>query len=536
MNKRLIDKLLDFSHKHGDEVICRLFKNDEICELVFNDLLSTDDCWEPEYFQSCIEFIKSLDFESLLTFYNYIINNNLGYLYWMVNANNDILFKISKFIINKHCTRDYRSLMETIEMNIDTTSIEKLRKKYIDFELSSFDTNEQMLSNYYYFYQELVKNNLLASIKLDDILNMKNSFYIKVPKNLEEEFKTAIQNADYKKIELLFKLISRIEITNLIIDYHFEGQPYDVLIDIEEMLRYQKSGMKVIDDKYIDLYLRILDLDNISFNNAIELHKKMKLIDIKSQFYDDYRKTLDNQYQDIKNSILNEETIKKYKSQNLTKKNNIPIYYLDGEKFYALVKSLGLHKFNIENGYFKNAADLPSFSIISNDNLSVFSESKDNINIIFSSFNPSQIVFTYPCDVGCDCYIINGQQPTSNVNKIYTKDELTNVLSSYNHIIYRNQNIDNNDELNNRLECPKVLGVCAYDEISYKELDFAKKYNLPIVLINTKSYKKPIYKKMDYASHVEEVNCLDYEYDVYPKIDVENKRRNKIKEKIYLNN
>lgn len=536
MDKRLIDKLLDFSHTHENEAISRLFKNQNVCELVFNDLVNTYECWEPEYYQSCVEFIKLLDLDSLLTFYSYIINNNLGYIDWMINVSNDILFKILQFSANKYCTRDYRHLIQITEINIDVTMIEKMRKQHIDFELLNFATNEQMLSNYYYFYQILVKNNLLSSMKIDDIINIKNSLYIKIPEKLEDEFRTAIQNAYYKKIELLFKLISRIEVSNLIIDYHFENQPFDVLVDIEEMLRYQKNGMKTIDDKNISLYLQVLDLDKISIDEAIALHQEMKLMNIKSQFYDDYRKTLDNQHQDIKESILNENTIKKFKDQCLTQTYGLPIYYLNGEKFYALVKSLGSHKFSIENGYFKNSAELPSFSLTSHDNLSIFSDYKfeDDINIIFSSFNPNQIVFTYPCDVGCDCDIIIGQRPTNNVNKIYTKDELTNVLSNYNHIIYRNQSLEKDDDLNNCLECPKVLGVYVYDEIFSKELEFAKKYNLPIILVNTKSYKKPAYKEMDYASHVEEDNYLDYDYDVYTNADVEEIRRNKIKKLIIL--
>ena len=531
MDKRLMDKLLNFSHTHEKEAISRLFKNKNVCELVFNELVNTYECWEPEYYQSCVEFIKLLDLDSLLTFYSYIINNNLGYIDWMTHVSNDILFKILQFSANKYCTRDYRHLIQITESNIDVTMIERIRKQYIDFELLNFATNGQMLSNYYCFYQTLVKNNLLSSTKMCDIINIKNNLYIKIPEKLEEEFNTAIQNADYKKIELLFKIISRIEVSNLIIDYHFENQPFDVLVDIEEILRYQENGMKTIDGKSMSLYLQILDLDKICIDEAIELHKKMKLINIKSQFYDDYRKTLDNQHQDIKESILNENTIKKYKNQCLTQTYGLPIYYLNGDTFYALVKSLGSHKFSIENGYFKNSAELPSFSLTSHDNLSIFSdcEFEDDINIVFSSFNPDQIVFTYPCDVGCDCDILTGQRPTNNVNKIYTKRELTNVLSDYNHIIYRNQSIEKDDDLNNRLECPKVLGVYVYDEISSKELDFAKKYNLPIILVNKKSYKKPVYKEMDYASHVEEDDYINYGYDDYTNVDVEEIRRNKIK-------
>ena len=534
MSKRLIDKLLDFLYTHDKASISKLFKNRNICELVFNDLVNTYECWEPEYYQSCVKFIKLLDLDSLLAFYSYIINNNLGYIDWMKYVSNDILLKVLQFSANKHCTRDYRHLMQIAEINVDTAMIEKTRKQYIDFELENFDAYGQMLSNYYNFFQTLVKNNLLSLMKMEDIIKMKNNFYIKIPENLGDDFYSAIQNGDYIKLEELFKLISRIEISNLIIDYHFENQPFDVLVDIEEMLRYQKNGIKTIDNKNISLYLQVLNLDRNDVAEVLDLHKKMKLLDIKTMFYDDYRKTLDSQYQDITRSILNEKTIKKYKNPSLTQTYGVPIYYLNGDMFYALVKSLGSHKFSIENGYFKNSADFPSFSLTSNDKLSIFSEFEleKSITLIFSSFNPSQIVFTYPCDVGCDPDYINGERPTHNVNKIYTKEELTNVLPSYNQIIYKNQSIDKDDELNNSLECPKVLGVYVYDEITPKELAFAKKYNLPIVLVNTKSYKKNVYKEIDYASHVDDENCLDYEYDVYTNLDVEEVRRNKVKKLI----
>jgi len=110
------------------------------------------------------------------------------------------------------------------------------------------------------------------------------------------------------------------------------------------MIEYNDSLIdKVIDEERIVLYKKILDFEELSFEERKKLYKECQkygnLVDL---FYDDYRKCRDNTYTNLISSAINPENMSKQLSLEKSQKYGVPIYELTGEKFYAFVHITGV--------------------------------------------------------------------------------------------------------------------------------------------------------------------------------------------------
>jgi hypothetical protein len=235
----------------------------------------------------------------------------------------------------------------------------------------------------------------------------------------------------------------------------------------------------------------------MSYQEILQFHKQLKEIDFVSKFYDDHRATKNNQVESIRKSILNEESIRQFENKDLSKKYDVPVYYLDGEPFYALVKSMSVSKNNVYTSgrtgittdkKFISAGDGSSFSLTSSDKLKTISDPKTEYHFIFSDFDISQVVHTFEND-SFTYYKRDAYNPSVYINRLYTPEQLVKSGIGYNEILMSTINNDRNDELNEKLKDIKVLGLYCYDEIYENDILTAKKYNIPIVLINTQKYK-----------------------------------------------
>lgn len=453
--------------------------------------------------------------------------NNIPYDFFQIIKDADVVIPprlindthFTNKVASINSTRDYRTFINYIETQHDPSLIETKRKKYINKKILNLNYQAEMLDHYHECFIDIE-----SFIKCNQPLNIEkiiykhfNIFGVVELKRVISNIQMSLFNKDIDEIKNILQTESKLELINMIIDYHFEDYPSNVLINIREMLNYQKNN-KVLNDNDISLYEEILNLDSYPISKIIKMHAKLLEIDVKAKFYDDYRKTKNDQLNDIKNSCLNKETILQYENKDLSNKYGIPVYYLNGENFYALVKSFHtLGKDSIVNHTFETNADLPSFSLTSHNNLHTFYDPRTNINLIFTDFKAEQIFHTYPDD-SFSSYDIK-HKVTNYIYKMDSKDELTKRLPyTYNEIIYRTKNIYKDDDLNNRLINPRILGVYAYDEINETQLEFAKKNNLPIILVNTKKYQNELTNT--------KFEGMTYDEGVYDNID--DKRRSSI--------
>ena len=117
------------------------------------------------------------------------------------------------------------------------------------------------------------------------------------------------------------------------------------------------------------------------------------------EFYNDVRNSRNKMYSLIREEILNEDKISKYLDKEETDKYGVNIYRLEGEPFFALVKSLSIDKaFELSSGDIHSYKDSGSFSIDASNKLDTFHDPKDNYNLIFNNFNIDQVVHMFPVD------------------------------------------------------------------------------------------------------------------------------------------
>ena len=541
--------LFDFS----DYMLLKLLQNYNFSDIHINFLMQSEKLYMmrrcTEYLMSNgkIKSINGLSYERLLLLMSYKISIPSNLL-----NENGFINKIASLAT----TKDYRFLISGLEKNNDVSNIEEARKKYIDKCLASINLQSGIFKNYDDLLNDL-ENGIIVYHRKNPLIEMRtgktyydnvsieetidddnyllsdkylNQFGYDELERLNSDIRYAIKRdlkqtstsgkRKYDTLRKNLRIETKVELTNMILDYHFEDLAYDILINLNEVLNYLKNTRMIISEENRKIYETFYNLDNMSIEEVISFHNEMKKFDVKSMFYDDYRKIKKDQAEDIRSSILNEEKIKSLYNQEMSDKYGVPIYYLDGEPFYALVKSTNdvrgekaiKGELIIKDGMFETNADLPSFSLTSNNNLSTFNDPRDVLNLIFSDFDPELIVHTYPKDSFTE-YDISSDRVTRKVNKLYSKDELTRN-NVYNEILFRARNKEKDDDLNNRISNPKVLGIYAYDRVEDWIVKVAKKNNLPIILINTKKYND-LDKAIDIkkAYHVPEyIDITNYNY------------------------
>ena len=76
-----------------------------------------------------------------------------------------------------------------------------------------------------------------------------------------------------------------------------------------------------------------------------------------------------------------------------------------------------------------------------------------------------------------------GLQATNRFNEIFSPSDLINNTTDFNEILYLENNLITKQDF-------KPDFIICYDDIYDREIEIAKKYNLEILLLNTKKYKQ----------------------------------------------
>ena len=289
---------------------------------------------------------------------------------------------------------------------------------------------------------------------------------------------------DINDIYNYLKGLSDNYLSNYIIDYHFEENLHNVMIDINELLQFYYRGNITIDKDRIDLYERIANIDYLSNEEKIMLHNEMKNYNIMEQFYDDMAYARDIVAESIKEYSLSSDTIKKYKDDKLSNKYGVDVYNVDGNPFFGIVKSGTHREDNLPTGH--------SYSLIGDGALGTFDNPSNNSTFLYDSndLNKEQIVHTFPFDSFTMYRPFNTDfKATDRVNMLLTADELVNKTMHYNEllILEKGRTITDMDD-----KIPKLKKIALYciDEISEHAIDVAKENNVGIILIDSKKYMR----------------------------------------------
>lgn len=407
--------------------------------------------------------------------------------------------------------KTYRFLVNDLEKSNDVEKLEKAREKYYENQINSFNKKSGMLKVYESLYEKLASMEEINPFSLmqtareifkdasdDEIFNLLNQIN-KV--NLE---------SGLNGIKEILKKESNIMLGNMIIDCHFKDYYLNVLKDVKQLCNFDALGGNALSNDKIEIYKKIIEINNLSYEEKLELNTKLGKKNYVEEFYNDVRNSRNKMYSLMREEILNEDKISKYLDKEETDKFGVNIYRLEGEPFFALVKSLSIDKaFELSSGDIHSYKDSGSFSIDASNKLDTFHDPKDNYNLIFNNFNIDQVVHMFPVDSFSG--YTRGENATDRVIELLTPKEFTGRSRNYNEVIIAQKNIGKPSDMGDRLPLPKPFAIYCYDEIGPNDIESAKNLGIGIVVVNTKKYN--IEKNDSQISMFDTMSSGKYNYD-----------------------
>lgn len=437
---------------------------------------------------------------------NYLINNNqfinlddINYSKLSRISSKNITIPqrlISKKLVEKISTIDdvnaYRFLVNNLSENNDVDSIEEARKKYYERELSQI--NEEGLLPEYAKLKEYLNNNGYLS----DIGNFLGDFY--------DNQDVISQLVFSKNTDETIKRLNDYKISNMVIDYLFEEVPTNIISDLNSMVEYQRHCLTLNEIEY-NMYFVLSKIDLLDTQKKLDLFHKLKNTDVKTKLYDDFSYAKEKMVEDINRSILNEQNIANFEDNELSSKYQIPIYHLNGQPFYALVRSWGAYKDEVLNeDEIDFRSDGSSFSLDGSKLLKTFVEPSRQYAVAYSGIPAKQLIHVFPTDSYSRYDRNSNGVPDRNsfaTNRVFnfmTPEQLTSTATSYNEVIISVPNSrkkSKGSDLDSKLVAPKPLAIYCYDKITTEDIESAKKLDIGIILVDTKSYEVDLSNRLD---------------------------------------
>ena len=300
--------------------------------------------------------------------------------------------------------------------------------------------------------------------------------------NEKKDIELGILKENFKDVMLN---ISNKWLNEYIIYYFFHDNYYNFLVNLNQVLRYlNNTKIDLIDKEHLSFYLDCYNLSKLSFKEKIQFFKNNYLKkDIQSMFYDDMRIVKNHSYHNLVGSLLKIDNAGKLYNEKLSKKYGVPVYYLNGEKFNSLVRNF-TDSDNEDDEEFElyinnnQKRDYYSFSFIGDRNINCICPDS-GYTLLYDDIDPELITHVYHDDSGTALAVRKNYFTTIVFNEIHTPDSLIDETNYYNELVIKKGK--------NGIK-PSAL-VC-YDVIDEKRLAFARKHNLPIVLINSKKYQQ----------------------------------------------
>lgn len=544
----LVQELDDYSYISDADMIKRILKNDRFFAKM-NAILTSckdislfldhDDILEFILSDSLRGFLNYLNYKSAIPVINYMLKKDMLNYFSYFSSNVQSLLLGDKNILNAVLNSNYlynillssdplvfsilvkNEKVKNIVLNLPIRDINRLVSSGVYFPLDiSLDSKFKSLfldiknvSLYRFYMNELEKNNNLASSEIDQIrdhdydfiyndfdnglsylsrqifghIDSGVNFYYLINDDLKLAFLRNNINMDDGNMvkNFLYKYDSDL-MRDILIDRFFKDVPLNFLKNLDVMINYtNKLDKNIIDDNRVFIYKKILNFDNLSFEEKKELYNECKKIpDFVSLFYDDYRLCRDHTYSSLVKDAINLADRTDLISLDKSKENGVPVYELNGEDFFAFVHVTSFPRTLPCNCdiWYKTSREGLSLSYIGNDNLTIFNDPSVFIVLGFSDLDYKRFVHLRESDSFSN-YNSNISSVSSFVQKMYTPRDFVNNTKGYNEIVYQERSV------NIPLDDIFPSYVVSYDFVTPGDISVAKKYNIPILLINTKKYK-----------------------------------------------
>lgn len=299
-----------------------------------------------------------------------------------------------------------------------------------------------------------------------------------------KKINTMYENNGIEEVYEYFKRLSENSLSNYIIDYLFEENYHNIIIDIRELLNFYYRGNIAIPKERVEIYDKISNIDLLTVEEKQELFNYLKKFNMIELFYDDMRMARYIVGEAIKEYSLSSETIKQYKDEKLSKQYGVDVYYMNDDFFFGIVKS-GRHMTDsLPAGH--------SFSLIGYGGIVTFRDPKESNTFLYDSddMNPEQLVHAFPFDSFTYYHPFeHSTNSTRRVNTLLMPDELVNVSYFYNELLMLEKGTN---EVGIESSIPEIKRIALYclDEIRSQDVEVAKQNNVGIVLVNSRKYQQ----------------------------------------------
>lgn len=433
-------------------------------------------------YEKAQNIILNYDFYTILSF----VTNKI---YFPANITSNKKFQ--ETILNIEDITTYRFFMDQLEQNnsLAAYEIDKIKEKIYDKEVEKYSDGLFLITK-----------------KIVNLYDKKENYSLLLTDDMKKYIiKEMINNS--KNMHDVFYKYDTLKMRNILIDRYFKDIPLNFLKNLNVMIQYNDSlNNKILDEKRTKIYKKILNFENLNYDERKELYYVCaKYENLAELFYDDYRKCRDNTYNNLIDLAINPKKMYNLLSIEKTKKYGVPIYELNGENFYAFVHITGPYKYNPNfyvEAWKEGLYDSVSLSFIGNNNITTFGDPKESIAFGFSKLDYKRIIHLRNSDSFSnynsmdDCF-------SDYIQKMYTPANLIKETRGYNEIVYQEKS------RNIKLDTIVPDYVMCYDEVTDSDINVAKYYNLPIVLINTKKYKFNN-KTIDVSESEKYINGDDY--------------------------
>ena len=454
-------------------------------------------------------FLKKDDERPNITIPNYMITKDLASMLWEENnifmyrrLINDAQHSTDASVLNTYAKNQEDKIISTSQTSELISPFDRIYELFKIIEIQKYNYLHDVLN----YDSKLEEDSYKEYIKLCDITEIRN---------LDGLIKNIMLKGKENDVFNLLKKYSSEKLSNYIIDYHFEENYYNIMLDMNELLQYYYDGNIVINKERLELYEQLVNLDLLSNEEKYNLHNKLKNYNMMAIFYDDMRMAKDKVAEDIKEYSLDIESIQKYKNEELSKEYGIPVYVMDGDPFFGIVKTGRRAEDYYPTGH--------SYSLIGDKGLNVFGNpDKANTYLYDASLlNKEQVVHVFPTDSYTlyQPFHYRGEA-TMRVNALATPEALTTYSDSYNEILVLEKG---KEETYMDESIPELQRIALYciDNISQEAINEAKKTNSGIILVHSKKYNqvsKDSYGRNGYnESHYNYFNG-SYEREIHEEV------------------
>ena len=268
-----------------------------------------------------------------------------------------------------------------------------------------------------------------------------------------------------------------------IIGYFFQDNYYNVSANFYQMVSYiQNTKKKLVNEENIDIYKRFIGIRHLSLKEKIDLFNEFSNKNIMEMFYFDMDTVRKDSHKSLVDASLKLNRDSNLYKKDISKKIGVDIYVLDGEKFFGFTRTFGIKRDDLSNQedyiYSRRQRLGYSFSYISDVNIGTMDYSGENVTLFYDNINYKNIMYVHHSDLHAKDMTKQDDYLSVKENEIVTPNNLAARTTNYNEIYIKS----NNEDI-------KPTALICYDKITDKDLNFAKKYNLAILVINKEKYK-----------------------------------------------